>query len=177
MRLYKRSVAIVYGLQFNFVKEIGLILNDVGISTALLSKHSLDKEETLIKFNKGAASIAVDLDIEKSEGVKATIEQIFFQFSRIDYLINVSSQKLSDENNAQSIFSITKSVLPFIKNANNGAILNISTVPTTELSTHKGLEPIFAEAKKYGIKVSDIVLDKPDTLKQVMTQIMQTSEE
>ncbi|MEU0437286.1 SDR family oxidoreductase [Streptomyces sp. NPDC006290] len=130
-------------------------------------------------------------DVADAVAVEAAVAEAVTRFGKIDYLLNVAgvahpggalttSQEVWDRTLATNLtgyFVMARAVLPHMKEAGDGFIVNMSsiwgkrTAPPGAMLAYsvskwgvEGLTKALAEeAKPWGVRVSGIVLDKVDT--------------
>ncbi|MGW0466439.1 SDR family NAD(P)-dependent oxidoreductase [Streptomyces sp. NPDC003027] len=157
----------------------------------VLHSHSADSlRETLRREQWPAERLHTSvLDVADADAVENAVTEAVDRFGGIDYLLNVAGivhfggieQCTVDEwqqtlrTNLTGYFLMARSVLPHMRKAGDGVIVNMSSIwgrrpapGTLAYSVSKygveGLTKCLAEeARPWGVKVSSLVLDKVDT--------------
>jgi NAD(P)-dependent dehydrogenase (short-subunit alcohol dehydrogenase family) len=189
MSFYKNPVAIITGANKTIGKAICETLSDCRLNTALIANNHSNFELKSKKqhFNR---VIAMNLDVNDCIEVNTTVNFIFSQFGRIDYLINVagiadndeveaSSEESWDEilvNSIKGYLIMAKAVLPFMKQVGKGSIINVFSMEgiddSSTLLAHstskfalEGLtKSLLDEARPHGIGISSIIMDEPQIM-------------
>ena len=130
-----KPVALVTGASSGIGKSAAIALVDAGFEVVGTTRNTA-----------GVAPLDgvtfVDLDITSDESVNATVEQVTKRFGRLDVLVNnagTGAAGAAEESSVaqdQRVFDInffglvrmTKAVLPHMRAAGNGRIINISSV-------------------------------------------------
>ncbi|MFE9676974.1 SDR family NAD(P)-dependent oxidoreductase [Streptomyces sp. NPDC006259] len=131
-------------------------------------------------------------DVADSEAVEASVAEAIERFGRLDHLLNVAgvahpggvlttSRQVWDatlSTNLTGYFVAARAVLPHMKRAGDGFIVNMSSIWGRRASAPGGglaysvskwgveglTKGLAEEARPWGVRVSGIVLDKVDTL-------------
>ena len=189
-----RKVAVVTGGTSGLGYSTVLRLNDLGYKVYSLSKsqnraRSLQKEHPTIKFIVCDISNPNELD-------RVVCEEFSFE-ENIDVLINnagiiksggietlsIDDWKKSSEINLDSVYYVTKILLPFLVNSGKASIINISSISSKKpgasiaYSVNKAgvdmLTKILAkELSKYGIRVNSVNPGMLDTGFQVHNNLV-----
>ena len=139
------KVAIVTGGGQGIGEGICEILAKNGCTVIVTDLNSNSAKNVANKINSmNYKSISYQLDVTKHEESSLISQKVFDQFGKIDILINnagivaapnwESKQKLTEDDwnltfqvNLRGLAKVTESVIPFMKNANNGKIINIAS--------------------------------------------------
>ncbi len=141
----ENKTAIVTGASSGIGLSIAKLLSEKGCNLVLASR-SLDKLEELQKEISGE-SLVVEMDVSKTDSVKAAFEKINDKFEQIDILVNcagvmplsyLKNRHLEEwlqtiEVNLKGCLRCIYEVLPSMKNQNSGHIINIASVDGKEL--------------------------------------------
>lgn len=110
------------------------------------SRSKADAEETVKIINdKGGRAIAVQADVSQDKEVRGMVETIVQRFGTVDLLVNNASitQHISFDDleaateevwdelydvNVKGMFFCARAVAPFMKNKNQGAIVNLGSI-------------------------------------------------
>ncbi|MFE6228167.1 SDR family NAD(P)-dependent oxidoreductase [Streptomyces sp. NPDC057854] len=175
-------------------RGIGLALaRRLGAEGANLVLHSHDAEslrDTVAREQWPAERLHTSvLDVADADAVQAAVAEAADRFGGIDYLLNVAGivrfggierctvdeWQQTLQTNLTGYFLMARSVLPHMREAGSGVIVNMSSIwgrrpapATLAYSVSKygveGLTKCLAEeARPWGVKVSSLVLDKVDT--------------
>lgn len=144
MNRLTNKVAIVTGGSLGIGKSTCILLAKEGAKVAVTDILD-EKGQFLIKEIKDNGGIAEywHLDTADEENVKNTIERIYKTFGKIDILVNNAG--ISGANkptheitsnewdavmnvNVKGVFFCTKYVIPFMKEAGGGSIINMSSI-------------------------------------------------
>ncbi len=139
------KIAIVTGAAMGNGKGIAEVLAKHGATTILLdvSKQVHDTAKELTE--RGFETMALEVDVTNNEDVKAGIDKVIEKYERIDALINnagvvrlANFEDMDDETrdfhfniNINGVWNVTKAVLPHMKKAKQGRIVNLSSVTGT----------------------------------------------
>jgi Dehydrogenases with different specificities (related to short-chain alcohol dehydrogenases) len=181
------KVAIVTGASSGLGRGAALAYAEHGVAVACLARrrHLLDELVKEIEA-KGGKAIAITCDVTKEEMVKAAVAETIAKFGKIDILLNnagvailgdVTVLPLDEWNrgmatNITGIFLMCKYVIPHMKAAKYGKIVNLASVETLlatkseEMARHmynaskgavRGLTVGMAACySKYGITINSI---------------------
>lgn len=190
MSSHQDKVALVTGADRGIGKAVSLRLAQAG---ARLVLHSNDRAglaavRSEIEASGGDVMTAVH-DVADGPAVNAAVVDAIERHGRIDYLLNVAgvayfggllqcTEEEWDETmrvNVKGYFLMTKAVLPHMKAAGSGVIVNMSSIwgrrgaptmlaySTSKFAIEGFTRGLIEEAAPYGVKVSSLVLDKVDT--------------
>lgn len=138
------KTAIVTGGGMGIGRAVSLLLAKEGASVALLDIDDRSGREVVdeIKGGGGMAEFWC-VDVRNGEHVAKTFAEINRRFGKIQVLVNnagiMGIQKPSDqidesgwdrviETNLKSVFLCTKHVVPYMKEAGSGSIINLSSI-------------------------------------------------
>lgn len=137
------KVALVTGAAQGIGKAIAMLLAKNG-ADVIVSDINLEKAiETSKEIEAvGRRSIAIKVDVSKSEEVENMVERIISEFGRIDILVNnagITRDKLilrmTEEDwdqvidvNLKGTFNCTKAVIKYMSKQKSGKIVNIASV-------------------------------------------------
>ncbi|API92613.1 oxidoreductase UcpA [Virgibacillus pantothenticus] len=145
MKKMEGKIAIITGAAMGNGKGIAEVLAKHGAITVLLdvSKQVHDTAKELAE--QGYETMALEVDVTKNEDVKAGIAKVIEKYQRVDALINnagvvrlANFEDMDDETrdfhfniNINGVWNVTKAVLPHMKKAKQGRIVNLSSVTGT----------------------------------------------
>jgi NAD(P)-dependent dehydrogenase (short-subunit alcohol dehydrogenase family) len=148
---FDKSV-IVTGASSGIGHDIALAFGEQGAQVALLARRRVQLEEVAHKVNKaGGNALALDCDVADRARVFWAIEQVKEAFGRVDILINSAGLLISDpveqmrpedleKMMAVNVFgalNAMQAVLPVMRKAKSGSIVNISS-----LAGRRGVSPL-----------------------------------
>jgi 3-oxoacyl-[acyl-carrier protein] reductase len=202
---YKGRVALVTGANQGIGKAISIRLSQCGVKLALASNKESELKNVKTEIeSQGGEAIAIPVDVRNNLQVEDMVKQTIEAFGKIDYLINNAgvsffggvqqcTEKEWDETlgiNVKGYFLTTKAVLPYMFEAKEGLIINMSSIwgkkgsssmvaySTSKFAIEGFTQSLLEEVKPHGIKVSSIILDKVDTpFRDNMTEFVNFSEE
>jgi NAD(P)-dependent dehydrogenase (short-subunit alcohol dehydrogenase family) len=145
MNSFKDKVAIVSGATSGIGRSIAIEFGKRGANVSICGRREKEGLETVELIKKeGANAIFTQVDISKTDDVKNFINNTMQAFGKINFTVNnaaiggasVSIKDYSDEKwdkviaiNLRGTFLLTKySLLEMEKNADGGAIVNISSL-------------------------------------------------
>lgn len=167
-------------------RAIALALASSGYTIVVhFRKSNNEAKKVLSQIKKKAPlSIALQADLTDESQVSQMFRQIFKQFKQVDLLVNnvgnflykklsqTTSSEFRDiiESNLYSAFYCSRAVLPFMRKAQRGQIINIGVVSTGSLTITEKLALYFMaknalyviskavahEEAKYGIRINMI---------------------
>jgi NAD(P)-dependent dehydrogenase (short-subunit alcohol dehydrogenase family) len=143
--LLEDRVAIVTGGAKGIGKGIVEKFAGEGCTTVVADTLAADAAETAREIEKkGGKALAIACDVSKSDQVAGTVQKVIGEFGRIDILVNNagipgglprSITEVSEEDwervlsiNLKGTFLCSKTVVPFMKAARYGRIINISSM-------------------------------------------------
>lgn len=136
------KVALVTGMSTGLGLSMVLALAKQGFHV-YASMRNLDKQAALVSQVTPSMQVTIkQLDVQSSESVKLCVEEIIAAEGKIDVLINnagagfVRSTEQASEADIQWVMDVnfmgvvrcTKAVLPFMREARSGHVINISSV-------------------------------------------------
>ena len=167
-----KPVALVTGASSGIGKAAALALVDAGFQVVGTSRNTADVAPL------GEVTF-LDLDVTSDESVTGAVEQLLDRFGRLDVLVNnagTGAAGAAEESSVaqdQRVFDInffglvrmTKAVLPHMRAAGNGRIINISSVlglvPAPYMASYAATkhaiegysESVDHEVREHGIRV------------------------
>ena len=136
------QTALVTGGSKGIGKAICFALAREGANVVIAARDESKIRETMeeLKERSGKA-LAIQADVRYKEDVKNLISKIIKEFGRLDILVNnagVAYRKRLEETtlkeydeimdtNLKGVYLCTKYAIPYIRNSNNGKIVNISS--------------------------------------------------
>ena len=178
------KVAIVTGGSKGLGEAMAEGLASAGANVVLSSRNQAEVESvaTRIQNEYGVKALGIQADVTSSEEVQALIDQTVEQFGKIDILINNAGinirgpiDELSYEDfqavqkiNVDGIWLCSKAVIPHMKNAKSGKIINMASTlglvglaNRTPYATSKGAvvqmtRALGLELAEFGINVNAI---------------------
>ena len=136
------QTALVTGGSKGIGKAICFALAREGANVVIAARDESKIRETMeeLKERSGKA-LAIQADVRYEEDVKNLISKIVKEFGRLDILVNnagVAHRKRLEEitlreydeimdTNLKGVYLCTKYAIPYIRNSNNGKIVNISS--------------------------------------------------
>lgn len=137
------KVALITGAAQGIGKAIAMLLAKNG-ADVVVSDINLDKANETSKevVALGRRSIAIKVDVSKSDEVEKMVERIISEFGRIDILVNnagITRDKLilrmTEEDwdqvidvNLKGTFNCTKAAIKYMSKQKSGKIVNIASV-------------------------------------------------
>jgi len=159
---FKGKTALVTGAgsQVGFGKEIALLLAKEGCDAIAVTDVIDDVKKTAEAVKKlGSKCIAIKADITKRNEVDAMVKKVIDEFGKIDILCNVAGAILHKDNtplevqqdemwnrqislNLFGTMSVTRAVLPYMKEKKHGIIVNVGSGSTHQYSMGVGMYAI-----------------------------------
>lgn len=140
----KGKVAIVAASSKGLGKAVALELAREGANLTLCSRseEELLKTAREISTQTGAEILALPADVTKAQDIDKLVEKTVERFGRIDILINNAGgpptgnfESFTDEDWAKAIelnllstIRLTRKVIPHLKKAGNGRIINVTSI-------------------------------------------------
>lgn len=175
-----KKVAVVTGSSTGIGYETCLSLAENGyITYATMRDLKKSKKIEKIAHENNLSIEIVEMDVDKDESVKNSIENIIDENGQIDILVNnagyglfgalediaLSEIKNQFETNVFGVIRVTQNVLPIMRSQNNGIIINISSISglvgipsqsvyvATKFAVEGLSESMSYELEPFGIKV------------------------
>jgi len=144
MNRVKDKVAIVTGAALGIGRAASILLAREGAKVAITDLH--DKAGRLLAAEITSAGGVADywhMDVAHESEVKSTFAEIRERFGRIDVLVNNAgiagankpTDQLTEEEwdrvqavNVKGVFFCTKHVIPYLRQAGGGSIINLSSI-------------------------------------------------
>jgi 3-oxoacyl-[acyl-carrier protein] reductase len=142
-KLLPRKVAVVTGGGRGIGRAISLRLGEAGVSVVVAGRTAATLEETTLEIRAaGGEGLAVVTDVSDENSVKRLVQKIEEHFGRLDIVVNnagvTHSSRLEETStqawdqchtvNARGPFILCREVLPLLRRAKGGYIVNISSV-------------------------------------------------
>jgi 3-oxoacyl-[acyl-carrier protein] reductase len=136
------QTALVTGGSKGIGKAICLTLAREGANVIIAARDESKIRETMEELKEmSGKALAIQADVRYEEDVKNLISKIVKEFGRLDILVNnagVAHRKRLEETtlreydeimdtNLKGVYLCTKYAIPYIRNSNNGKIVNISS--------------------------------------------------
>ncbi len=185
------QVALITGAGRGIGRAIALRLAQAGAKAVLAARTEQELRETARSIqDAGGEALPVPTDLQQDEQVTTLVETTLARYERIDILVNnagggpprtpIVKSRLSDWEsvlrvNLFAAMSLTQQVLPAMIECRHGTIIMLGS--TASLSGRAGeaayaaskfglrgfTQALFAEARRYGIKVSLLCPGSVDT--------------
>ena len=151
------KVAVVTGASSGLGASAAIAYAEYGADVALLARRKEKLEVVAAKIEKmGRKAKVVVCDVADEKSVELAIEEVIREFGKIDILLNnagravrgaIDQLSLDDWNSAidtniTGVYLVSKNVIPHMKKAGGGKIVNIASVnaligdKTPELARH-----------------------------------------
>ena len=140
----KNKVAIITGSNSGIGKATALRFAQEGADVILCARRTELLEEVAVECRTyGVRAVAIHADLTRHEDCRNVVDQTIKEFGRIDILVNNAGiadkhrpiTECSDEwwdeviaIDQNSIFYLTKEVLPYMLEASSGSIVNVSSI-------------------------------------------------
>ncbi len=135
-----KKVWFITGCSTGFGRELAKELLETGYKVVVTARN-VEKIQDLLEINKENA-LGLALDVNNEEQVKQTVAQAEKHFGAVDVLVNnagfgyFGAIEESDEQEVRAMFetnfwglaSMTRAVLPKMRERKSGAIVNISSI-------------------------------------------------
>ncbi len=194
MKKLENKVAIITGAAMGMGKEESILFANEGAKVVVTDILKEEAESVAKEINqKGGEAIAYKLDVSKSNNWENLVKDVIKQWGKIDILVNNAGilsitgiETTTEEEwdkvmdiNAKGQFLGIKAVLPAMKIAQKGSIINISSIygiigsgGSVAYHASKGAvrlmtKTVAAELAKYNIRVNSI---HPGVIKTPMTE-------
>lgn len=151
-RYFSDKSVVVTGASSGIGHDIGLAFGEQGARVAILARRGALLEELARKINQASGkALALDCDVTDRARVFSAIERVKKAFGAVDILVNSAGVLISDpveemrpedleKMMAVNVFgalNTMQAVLPAMRKARSGSIVNISS-----LAGRRGLSPI-----------------------------------
>lgn len=152
-------VALVTGANRGIGKGIAISMAQAGATVALMGRNEAQLKEVKAEIEKaGGKAVVVTADVTKVRQVKAAVAKVKAQVGDISILVNnagiadgrptskLTKKRLQElyETNVFGAWNVTKAVLPQMKRAGGGNVINLESTTTLQGS---GLFPGYAFTK------------------------------
>jgi NAD(P)-dependent dehydrogenase (short-subunit alcohol dehydrogenase family) len=140
----EKKVAIVTGGALGIGKACCLLLAKEGAKVAVTDILDKEGQEVVKEIkNNGGVALFWHLDVSNEKEVQKTFADIYNRFGKIDVLINNAgisgvskpTHEITEEEwdkvmavNVKGVFFCTKHVIPYMKKAKEGSIINLSSI-------------------------------------------------
>lgn len=145
MFTFENQVVWVTGSSTGIGRSIALAFADHGAKVVVHGNSNIEEAEKVLKAirAKGNEALLVKGDVTDRDHVESMVSEIKAHFDRIDILINnagtmvkrseiasidMESWKKIFDINVNSVFNVTQSVLPIMKEQRKGRIINITSI-------------------------------------------------
>ena len=192
MGCLRGKVAIVTGASTGMGRAIAIAMAAQGAELGLIARHSGRLEETasLVKTQEGQV-LTFAGDVADNELAKQVVSRMIEGFGRIDILVNnagtntfhrnLADMSVADWNsvfstNITGVFLFTRHVLPHMRKARKGQIINVSSAAglapsapagvaysASKHALHSFTGSINLEERRHGIRACVIVPGETDT--------------
>ncbi len=140
---YKDKVALVTGAAQGIGRQVALDLSERSADVVVCDIKGEEANEVSEEVKaKGVKSDSFQVDVSSSEQVEEMVEKVHEKYGKIDVLVNNAGvlnkgtiEDVNDERlqqtfsvNLYSIFYLTRTVVPRMKENNYGRIVNISSI-------------------------------------------------
>ncbi len=192
MQNLEQQTAIVTGASSGMGRAIAVALAGLGANLTIVARSAGALEETAsLARTKGAQVLAFPADVGNHQQVKAIVQQTVERFGRVDILVNnagintlhrnladisVADWQLVVNTNLTGAFFFTREVLPHMRAAGRGLIVNISSgaglrpsapagvaYSASKHALHSLTGSINAEERRHGIRACVIAPGEVDT--------------
>jgi NAD(P)-dependent dehydrogenase (short-subunit alcohol dehydrogenase family) len=135
-----KKVWLITGCSTGFGRELAKLVLKLGHQVGVASRNTKDVADIVKAYPQTA--LALQLDVTKTEEIKASVASLNNKFGRIDVLVNnagigyFGAIEESEEQEVRRMFEInffglanvTNTVLPIMRAKRSGHILNISSI-------------------------------------------------
>ena len=137
------KIAVITGASSGLGHDAALSYAESGADVAVLARRK-DKLDSLVNeiTKLGRKAIAVQCDVSKEDSVKDAVNTVIKEYGKIDILLNnagvavkgsvealtTDEWDLSMNTNVKGIYLMCKYIIPYMKKANYGKVINVSSV-------------------------------------------------
>ncbi|MCV7228615.1 SDR family NAD(P)-dependent oxidoreductase [Mycolicibacterium komossense] len=165
---HEDRVAFVTGAGSGIGRAIATRLAADGAKVACVDINQAHAQETADTIREaGGHALALVADVRDRTAVAAALEATATEWQRFDYLVNnaglitmSSLEDLTDEEwdlvldvNLKGVYITTQLAIPYFRNANRGAVVNLSTVEADVVVSSQGFAQVHYNASKGGVKM------------------------
>jgi uncharacterized protein len=149
---FRDKSVIVTGASSGIGHDVALAFGEQGAKVALLARRRVQLEELAKKIDQaGGQALALDCDVTDRARVDWAVQQVIESFGTIDILVNSAGLLIADEIeqlkvedlrrmmdvNLFGALNAMQAVMPTMRKAKNGNIVNISS-----LAGRRGMSPL-----------------------------------
>jgi len=193
----KDQVIIVSGASKGIGKDVAKVLYEQGANLALFSRNLEELKKVFADFDNNKIML-LKADVSSYKDIVNVVDKTIKKFGKIDVLINNAGlfkgdylENISEENwdklisiNIKGVFSMTKAVIPLMKNQRSGLIINIGSrishntniqakkvlYATTKFAVEGFSRALNNELKPWGIKVTCLMPGTVNTFRSLQPQ-------
>ena len=185
------QVALITGASRGIGRAIALRLAQAGAKTVLAARTEQELQATARSIQEsGGQALSIPTDLQQDEQVTTLVEKTLTQYERIDILVNnagggpprtpIVKARLTDWEyvlrvNLFAAMSLTKHILPSMIERRHGTIIMLGSIAgltgrageaayaASKFGLRGFTQALFAEVRRYGIKVSLLCPGSVDT--------------
>lgn len=139
----KDKIAIITGGASGMGKATALVLADEGCKVAIVDLNLKKAQHVTEEIqSKGRSSIALEVDVASSDGVKKACARILDTYARVDFLCNIAGhgnfgavEDIEDETwnrmlavHLTGAFNFIREIVPVMKKRRQGKIVNMTSM-------------------------------------------------